>query len=285
MSDASQFVRLTGSTGYFPGLTNTGLVGRCLVDPGADDELYLSADFDRILVTHGHADHFSSAHVLRQARGARVVVPREEARLVENPEVNVRGMFSWAKPSDEMVTKLFRGEPCEVDAFADEWSDDGCETVPLVGHTLGHTGYLTADGVLFAGDALYVRDLWTRHPLPYAIDVGLVRSSLQLIERLAPEWVVPGHGEPAPGPDVAAHVRHHVARIDAIQEALLRMLAIPRTTEDAIADVCAHLGLRESPSQYWLAVTTVKAFLSELLAQGLAEFYVEGHRGFWRARG
>jgi len=54
-----------------------------------------------------------------------VVAPREEATLIENPEVNIRGMFSWAKPSDEMVTKLFRGEGCPVDGYLDEWRRPG----------------------------------------------------------------------------------------------------------------------------------------------------------------
>jgi len=277
-------VTLVGQTAYFPGVTNTGLVGGCLIDPGVEEAAYLAADFDAILITHGHADHFSSAALLRERAQARVVAPREEARLVENPEVNVRGMFSWAKPSDEMVTKLFRGEGCRVDAFSDEWESETLQTVPLAGHTLGHTGYLTADGVLFSGDSLYVRDLWERHPLPYAIDVGLVRSSLQLIDRLAPEWVVPGHGEPKEGREVAAHVRHHLLRLEAIESTLLGMLAEPKTTEDAIAGLCDFLGLYQNPAQYWLAVTTVKAFLSELLSRDAAEFYVEAHRGYWRAR-
>lgn len=277
-------IRLTADTAYFPGLTNTGLVSGCLVDPGVDDAAYLRTEFDTLLITHGHADHFSTAAALRAATGACVVVPREEATLVENPEVNVRGMFSWAKPSDEMVTKLFRGEGCRVDAFADEWRGKTVQPVPLTGHTLGHTGYLTPDGVLFTGDAVYMRDLWARHPLPYAIDVGLVRSSLALVETLAPDWVVPGHGEPARGKDVAAQVRHHLGRVDVIEATLLGMLSEPHTTEDAIAGLCEHLAIVQNPAQYWLAVTTVKAFLSELLAQNAAEFYVEGHRGYWRVR-
>ncbi len=282
MTAESGVVNLSGKTSYFPGLTNTGARGAVLIDPGTDEEEYLRFAADTVLVTHGHADHFSSAAVLRRA-GSRIVAPREEASMIENPEVNIRGMFSWAKPSDEMVTKLFRGEGCQVDEYVDRWHDDEIQTIPLSGHTLGHTGFLTEDGVLFTGDALYVRDLWDKHPLPYAIDVALVRVSLGLIESLQADWIVPGHGELVRGDAVVGHVRHHLARLDAISDALLDILREPSTTEDAIAGLCATLGLLESPAQYWLAVTTVKAFLADLLQQEVAEFFVADHRGYWRA--
>jgi glyoxylase-like metal-dependent hydrolase (beta-lactamase superfamily II) len=276
--------RAIGSeTLLYVGLTNSGLVGGALVDTGPDADEYRSHAVKHVLITHGHADHFSAAADLRRG-GARVVAPREEASLVENPEVNIRGMFSWARPSDEMVTKMFRGEGVPVDEYSDEWHGYGIETIPLPGHTLGHSGYLTSDGALFTGDALYVRELWDRHPLPYAIDPGLVRASLHVIDSLDFEWLVPGHG-PAPiaRKDVSAEVAHHLARMDAVSGWLLAFLREPRTTEQAIAAVSEHVGLVENPAQYWLAVTTVKGYLSDLLRLGSIEFAVRDHAGTWGA--
>ncbi|MDI6901378.1 MAG: MBL fold metallo-hydrolase [Anaerosomatales bacterium] len=274
--------RLTEKTAYFPGITNTGWHEEVLVDPGIDEAAYVATGATTVVVTHGHADHFSTAAAIRRA-GARVVAPREEATLIENPEVNIRGMFSWAKPSDEMVTKLFRGEGCPVDGYLDEWRRPGLQAVPLAGHTLGHTGVMTDDGVFFTGDALYVTALWERHPLPYCIDPTLVRVSLDLIGRLGPDWIVPGHGDPVEGAAVATQIAHHRDRIDAISAALLDILRVPHTTEEAIAALCEHLQIAQNPAQYWLAVTTVKGFLSELLQQGFAEFFIDAHRGCWQA--
>lgn len=281
MADAPRNV--AGDTYVFEApTTNSGYVSGVLIDTGPEPEAYDGWPIRRMLLTHGHADHFSCAAVLRE-RGALVTAPREEAALVENPEINIRGMFSWARPSDEMVTKLFRGDGVHVDDYADQWHEDGIDVVPLPGHTLGHCGYLTADGVLFAGDALYQRQIWARHPLPYAIDPGLVRSSLSVIESLEFDWLVPGHGVVCDRDDALEHVAYHREQVDVLCERIHEMLAEPHTTEQAIADVSREAGLSSSPAQYWLAVTTVKGYLSELLRQSRAEFFVSEHAGWWRA--
>ena len=276
--------RLAGETYVFedPATTNSGYVGGVLIDTGPEPSVYGGHPITDILITHGHADHFSSAAALRRA-GARVTAPREEVALVENPEVNIRGMFSWARPSDEMVTKLFRGEGCKVDAYSDEWRGHGIDVVPLPGHTLGHTGYLTADRVLFTGDSVYEMPIWARHRLPYAIDPGLVRSSLSVIERLDFDWMVPGHGVPVDHDEALGHVAHHRDQMDQMSERLHAMMVEPITTEQAVAEMSAIAGLSDNSAQYWLAVTTVKGYLSDLLRQGRAEFFVREHAGWWRA--
>jgi hypothetical protein len=253
--------KVGSETLLFAGLTNSGLTGGALIDTGPEASVYEPYAIKHLLITH-----------------------REEASLVANPEVNIRGMFSWARPSDEMVTKMFRGEGVPVDEYADEWRGYGVEVIPLPGHTLGHSGYLTGDDVLFTGDALYVRGLWDRHPLPYAIDPGLVRSSLQIIDSLEFDWLVPAHGRaPIARDEVSGEVAHHIARMDALSEWMVAHMAEPRTTEQVIAAVSRHVGLTENPAQYWLAVTTVKGYLSDLLRRGLITFSVREHAGSWVA--
>ncbi len=130
-------VHIAGDTWYLPGLTNAGLVGSLGIDTGPDEAAYDGVTLDELAITHGHADHFAAAAVLRE-RGARVYAARDDASLIENPEVNIRGMFSWAKPGDLLVTRLFRGDPCEVDGYLEDWDDPRARPIPLPGHTLGH---------------------------------------------------------------------------------------------------------------------------------------------------
>ncbi len=281
---AEQPRKLRGATYVFEATTtNSGLRDGVLIDTGPEPSAYDGHPIAELLITHGHADHFSSAADLRRS-GSRITAPREEVSLVENPEVNIRGMFSWARPSDEMVTKLFRGEGVTVDAYADEWHGEGVDAVPLPGHTLGHTGYLTADGVLFSGDAVYERQVWERHPLPYAIDPGLVASSLSVIESLGFDWLVPGHGVALEHHEALQHIAFHLRRIEEIRERLYALLAEPLSTEQAIAALSHEVGLSQNAAQYWLAVTTVKGYLSDLLRQERIEFFVHDHAGWWRAR-
>lgn len=275
-------INLSGRTFYVPGLTNSGHIDGLAIDTGPEESVYASANIDTLVVTHGHADHFACGAYLRR-RGARVIAARDDASLIENPEVNLRGMFSWANPADLLVGKLFRGEPCEVDELIEGWDDPRATPVPLHGHTLGHTGVLTADSVLFSGDALYERDIWLRHPLPYAIDPGMVVASLRSLARIEFEWLVPGHGEPVRREEALLHAEHHISQVLAIEELLRTRLVEAHTTEGAIALVSEARGLSDKPSQYWLAVTTVKGFLGDMLSRGELEFFVRDHAGWWQA--
>lgn len=275
-------VPLGERTHYVPGLTNSGYVEGLLIDISPDESAYEGVPVEQLVITHGHADHFAAAAALKRATGMKVFAPREDASLVENPDINIRGMFSWAKPGDLFVTKLFRGEGCEVDGYLETWSHDYVITIPLPGHTLGHTGFLTDDGVLFTGDALYIEELWQRHPLPYSIDPDLVAASLHTIASLDAEWVVPAHGHPVRHDELEHHVEYHVGQIRAIEAFIVESLKKERTTEEAIAIVSRERGISDNPAQYWLAVTTVKAFLGDLLERKQIEFFVREHVGYWR---
>lgn len=273
--------RIAGDTFVVPGLTNAGHVAGLGIDTTEDESSYADLALDTLAITHGHADHFSIAHVLR-ARGARVLAARDDAALIENPDINIRGMFSWAKPSDEMTTKLFRGIPCQVDGYIEEFADERAKALHLPGHTLGHTGFLTADEVLFTGDALYLRELWVKHPLPYAIDPGMVARSLEAIRATPFVWLVPAHGRPVPRDEAEEHLDFHLGQIRDVEELLLDGLRDGKTTEQAVAYVSERRGLAENAAAYWLAVTTVKGYLGELLSRGAIEFFVRDHAGWWK---
>lgn len=272
---------LAGDTYVVPGLTNAGFVDGLLIDTCEDEAPFAGVAVDTLAITHGHADHFSIGHVLHAA-GVRTWAARDDSALVENPDINIRGMFSWAKPGDFLTTKLFRGVPCPVDAYLEDWDDDRATVLELPGHTLGHRGFLTRDRVLFTGDALYQRQLWERHPLPYAIDPGMVVSSLERIRAADCDWIVPGHGYPVPREDAEEHIDHHLEQVRSIEELVLDRLRAEHTTEQAIALVAEARGLSDNPAAYWLAVATVKGFLGELLNRGELEFFVREHAGWWR---
>lgn len=275
--------RIAGDTYAFEGPTASGFVGGLVIDTGAEESVYDGLAIDRLVITHGHADHFACAAAIR-ANGACVYAARDDASLIENPEVNIRGMFSWAKPSDLLVTKLFRGEPCRVDALLDGWDDPRATVVPLPGHTLGHTGFLTADRVLFTGDALYLEDIWEQHRLPYAIDPAHVADSLERIRATEFDWLVPAHGRPVPRDEAEHHLDFHLSQLREIEELLVDGLRTGLTTEEAIALVSEARGLGDNSAQYWLAVTTVKGFLGDLLGRGEIEFFVRDHAGWWKTR-
>ncbi len=273
-------IHVAGDTYYIPDLTNSGFIEGLVIDTGPESSVYDGCIIDRLAITHGHADHFSAASVLRE-NGATVVAARDDAMMVENPDINIRGMFSWARPGDILVGKLFKGTPCKVDALVEDWRDRRATPIPLPGHTMGHTGFLTRDGVLFTGDALYLESLWARHPLPYAIDPDMVADSLRSLRDLEFDWLVPAHGDLVDRDTALANIEHHLEQIEDLEAHLLEVLETPHTTEEIIAIVMAERGLSDNPAQYWLAVTTVKGYLGDLLGRRLLEFFVRDHCGVW----
>jgi glyoxylase-like metal-dependent hydrolase (beta-lactamase superfamily II) len=275
---------LSGDTYVVPGLTNAGYVAGLGIDTCEDETLYRGVPLDTLAITHGHADHFSVAHALR-GPNTRVIAARDDAAMVENPDINIRGMFSWAKPSDKMTTKLFRGIGCKVDGYIEDFGDPRATAIALPGHTLGHHGFLTADGVLFTGDALYLSDLWEKHPLPYAIDPGMAVASLERIATTACEWIVPAHGRPVTRDEAEGHLAFHIERVYDLLDTLREGLQDGLTTEQAVAFVSEQRGLAENAAAYWLAVTTVKGYLGELLSRGDIEFFVRDHAGWWKTVG
>ena len=156
--------------------------------------------------------------------------------------------------------------------------------MPLPGHTLGHTGFLTADGVLFTGDALYLEELWERHP-PALRDrprhgrrVARAHPRARLrLARARPRRARRPRGEPSTTSTSTSRRSREI-------EALILELLVERAHHRG--DHRARLGgarPSDNPAQYWLAVTTVKGFLGDLLGRGEIEFFVRDHSGWWRA--
>lgn len=274
--------RLGEETWYFPGRVNSGLFRDCIIDTAWDEDTYGGWAPAYVLITHGHADHFQQAYYLRK-KGAKVLAPQEEAFMVENPDLNIRAMFSWAWPPQEMVTSFFKGNPCKVDAYIEQGVPSGINWISLPGHSVAQVGYLTEDGVLFSGDALYTKELWDAFPLPYCIDLDLARNSLVRLQNTDFKWLVPGHGVPLSKEESNKEINSHLKHLALLDAMILGFLKTPKSTEEIVSDIYIALNLRVNLAQYWLAVTVIKAHLSSLYKQEKVSFLFNDCRVYWEA--
>ena len=196
-------------------------------------------------------------------------------------------MFSWAKPGDMLVTKLFMGTPCPVDAEVEQWRDKRATPIPLPGHTLGSLRLPDARRrPLHRRRALRARAVEAPHRLPYAIDPDMVAPVAQTRSATSSSTgSSPATASSSTAPPPSKDIAFHADQIRAIEELLLVALKKPRTTEEAIQLVSAERGLSSNPAGYWLAVTTVKGYLGNLLGRELLEFSVVNHTGVWHTVG
>lgn len=177
---------------------------------------------ERILVTHGHPDHYGLVPTIREMSNAKSFMGREEiARIADNRtfwelgRLLLEAGFPQELLSDmaererqlHRVHQVARLEAAPIDdGQIFEFNDFLLIAVSLPGHTGGHLGFLEpATGTLFGGDTLLPHI--SPNPLlePVAEPEGDIPArrrrslkqyleSLDRLEELDLRYVYPGHG-------------------------------------------------------------------------------------------
>jgi glyoxylase-like metal-dependent hydrolase (beta-lactamase superfamily II) len=266
-------------------LTTESLAG---MEAGLAAHGYRIEDLERLIITHGHIDHFGLAKKIQERSGAQLFLYTDERRMVESFHETHRRIFARYEqlseragfPADLLAQQrkyfeiFFRlAEDTRVDhvmADGDEL-DSGLGRLRVVhcpGHTPGSISlYHEESRVLFSGDNL-LRDI-TTNPFFGGNEqrkVGLVYYIPTLESLLAMDLarVLPGHGPEID--DAAALIRrirkHHTLRGDLILEELSR--GGPMTPYQ----VARALFPRLPATEVWLALADTMGHLEVLEQEG-----------------
>ncbi len=147
----------------------------------------------QVVSTHLHSDHCGGNAALQRAFGARIVIPPGEAAAVARWDEDALSYRATGQRMERFVhdAMLRPGEALQVGARA--WT-----AVAAPGHDPHSLVLFDAhDGVLISADALWANGFGVVFPeLDGEQAFDDVAAVLDLIERLAPRLVIPGHGAP-----------------------------------------------------------------------------------------
>lgn len=255
---------------------------RFLLIEGISEAGLRLGDIERILVTHGHPDHYGLVHDIAELSGAQIYFPAKELPRLTGGRALLeawgRLLIEAGMPMEALLEMDERRrsqprprlEPDEVTPVedGDRFGFEGFELVTCSspGHTGGHVVYLEpARRVLLAGDQL-LPDV-SPNPLlePSVDEPGVRRRSLleylDSLEKMAAMDLVlayPGHGQAVTDPSalIKRTIAHHLRRkrrvaahLDATPRSpfeLARVLYPNVVGNDvflAVSEVVAHLDL------------------------------------------
>lgn len=279
-----------------------------LVEKQLHEAGFAMSDIDRIIITHGHIDHFGLAQSIRDAAGHPVgcyLHPEDTWRA--SREYISEGM--WSQEALDFIAMVdmpgqgverMRRRSAFFKHFCDPL-DDVSEMVEgdtftgegyhlQVIHTPGHTTgscclYEARNRVLFSGDHI-IRHI-TPNPFteiyrshlrdPGYQSLKAYENSLKKVEQLDIRYVYSGHGGPIDNLPaiIAGYRQHHAKRKDLIWR-LLR--DNPRPLYHLIDDIFP--GIPESET--FLAVSEIFVHLEILVNEGRAELADPGPPALYR---
>ncbi|MEM6552835.1 MAG: MBL fold metallo-hydrolase [Planctomycetota bacterium] len=166
-----------------------------VIDPGQDPEpllAYLDADAltpERVLLTHGHADHIAGlAALVERFPGLPIAIHSAEATYPGDPAENLSLGFGMPLVAPDPTELLEDGQTLDLAGLA-------VELLHTPGHSPGGVSfYFPSQGLAIVGDTLFAESIG-RTDFPHSDHEALMRSIRERLLALPGDTtILPGHG-------------------------------------------------------------------------------------------
>ncbi len=165
-----------------------------VIDPGGEADTIiqmlniLNANLKYIYLTHCHGDHIAGVKQLKESKGGKILIHREDAEGLYNKDINLREHIGLTSEYLEADSRLDDKDILHVGEL--EFS-----VIHTPGHTKGGSSlYCKEEKLLFSGDTLF-KGTWGRTDLPTGNFQDIINSICNKLLTLPDDTIVyPGHG-------------------------------------------------------------------------------------------
>ena len=283
--------------GFIPGPVNVGVIRYeeriVLIDTGLDDQSAkrilkaaeeAGCEIMGILNTHAHADHYGGNDRIRRSEKKQdfIYAPAIEEAIIRNPITEPVYLFG-ANPIAELKGKFLMGKPSPAEPLPSPsipFGDLEIKVVSLPGHSINQVGYI-CDNVFFCADTVFPSGIIEKYGLLYCFDVKAQLKTLRFLKNTSPyRMIIPSHARPRQ--NISLLIDENFRHMEEISEAVLAMLAVPKSAEILVAQLGEQKGIPlKSIWQYHLHLNTIKAYLAALLKDEAVSVFVEKNTLVW----
>ena len=166
-----------------------------VIDPGGEVEKIiemlevLNANIKYIYLTHCHADHIGGVNELKEKKGGKILIHRDDAEGLNNKDINLSLCIDMGNIELEADSRVDDNDLIHIGNIE-------FKVIHTPGHTKGGSSlYCEKEKLLFSGDTLF-RGTWGRTDLPTSSFNDIIQSITNKLLILPDETIVyPGHGK------------------------------------------------------------------------------------------